>query len=797
MVTRVAVNCSLCGLTTLHPLANQRGDLFCCPSCREVAALLAEAPAETSIAEAGPKSEKEAQSVMLTLGDMWCPSCAWLVAEQLKRTPGVASAQVSFVQQQAHLTYDAALTDPGKLKKRVRTLGYRAALPGEKPRDEEESLYYRLVICSVLALHDVIIGFSIYGRELLGLNTPESEPLVAFFRLMMFVTAVPVLLLLGLPILRAGLASLLRGQPNIHTLITMGTFSAFALSVRNLVAGSGNVYFDTVSMLLFLVSVGRWLEIQAHKASNDAMQRLLKHIPDQAARVTARGEETVPVADLRPGMRVRVRPGERFPVDGLIAVGEGDVDQSLLTGEPKPVTKRAGNAVQAGTISLDGAFEVIISAVGDATTAGQIGRLLHEALWQRSPLERLADKLAAWMTPVALALGTIAFLFWNARSGTEQGLLIALSVLLIACPCALGLATPLTLWLGLGRAAESGAILRSTAAIERLARVKKIFLDKTGTLTVLPMQVKEIAIDRSNDFSNSATRGAAMEREFIRLVASVENQSEHPLAKAIVAYARKKRIKLIRLKEFIALPGRGVKAILTSAARDDEMTVWIGSERLMAEQKLHLPKSLQQQAHEFRAAGMLVVFAGWERQVRGLLALGETARAEASEALRRLRESGLEAAILTGDEAHAGHRWREALGIPVYTRLTPEEKMSRLQEVSAEVAMVGDGINDGPALAAASVGLAMNHGTDVARTAADVVLMREDLRLIPWLIELSRAAMRRVRENLGWAFIYNLIGVGLAMAGLLQPVLAALAMVISSLLVTANAMRLRRFPLLV
>ncbi len=820
--TKLLATCSLCGLTTLHPLANERGDAFCCPSCREVAALLVEATAETprdaSEAAAPITVKGEAKNVTLALGGMYCSSCAWLVEEQLKRTKGVASAEVNYIQQQASLTFDSAVTNPQLLKKRVKTLGYRATLPDEKPHDEEESFFMRLAICSVLVLHDVIVGGTIYARELLGIASAETEWLVDFFRLMMLVTAVPVLLLLGLPILRAGLASLLRGQPNIHTLITIGTFSAFGISVWNYARGhTSQIYFDTASMLIYLISIGHWLEMQAHKASSESVERLLKQIPETAALVTAEGEKEITVAELKPGMRVRVRPGGRFPVDGLIASGEGDVDASLLTGEPRPVTKREGDAVQAGTISLDGSFEVIASAVGSATAAGQIGRLLHEALWNRSPLERMADKMSAWLTYGAVALAAITFLFWNYQSDAEHALLVALTVLLIACPCALGLATPLTLWLALGRAADSGAILRSTGAIERLARVKKIFFDKTGTLTMLPMRVKHIVSEEM------------AVKDFVLRVASVENQSEHPLAKAIVTYARKKRIKLSKPKEFTALPGRGVEATLNipslrgadgrvggvlppyrdqgdeaiptttrrllRSARNDGMKVWVGSEQLMNDQNLRLPASLSQKADDFRGAGMSVVFAGWDGQARGLIALGETARAEAAEAVDQARARGLSLEVLTGDEAQAGRRWQEALGIPVHAALSPDEKMSRLQAES-DVAMVGDGINDGPALAAASVGLAMNHGTDVASAAADVVLMREDLRLVPWLVDLSRHAMLRVKQNLGWAVIYNLIGVALAVAGLLTPLLAALAMVLSSVIVTANAMRLRKFPLL-
>jgi len=778
--------CSVCGLTTLHPLTDQHGKVFCCPSCREVAALLAESPI---VEKQQVQVEGRAENVTLTLGGMWCSSCAWLVAENLRRTKGVIDADVSYIQQQANLTFDASVTNPKLLKRRVRSLGYQAALPDEKPRDEEESFYTRLLIGGVMVLHDMIVGTGIYLREIMGWATPASQPLVDFFQVMMLVTSLPVLILLGLPILRAGFASLLRGQPNIHTLITIGTFSAFGLSVRNLIVGHGGQYFDTATMLIFLISIGRWLEMQAHKSSNKAVARLLEQIPGGATVVTAEGDKVVHTTELRTGQRVRVRPGDKFPVDGLIAVGEGDVDESLLTGEPRPVTHHSGDAVQAGTLSLDGSFEIIATAVGDLTTAGQIGRLLHEALWNRSPLERLADKLSAWMTPIALSLAAIAFLFWNDRSGVEGGLLVALSVLLIACPCALGLATPLTLWLSLGRAAESGVIMRSTSALERLAKVEKMFFDKTGTLTKLPMKVQTIFVVKYAKKAEGGKGFGGSEQDFVRIVSSIERESEHPLARAIVEYAN--GLELYKPESFKAIPGMGVIGNLRNA--NNELAIVIGNEPLIDRENLIISKEIKQQAESMQETGQVVVFAGWNGHVQGLVGLGETAREEAKEVLNQLQSRGLDLCVLTGDEERAGRRWQEYLGIPVRAGLSPNEKMVTL---TGNTAMIGDGINDGPALAASTIGLAMNKGTDVARTAADVVLMREDLRVIPWLFDLSQRTMHIVKENLGWAFIYNIIGVGLAMAGLMKPVFAALAMVMSSILVTANAMRINKYPLL-
>lgn len=783
VATLELVKCALCGLSTAYPLRGDRGDLFCCPACLEVDRLLHTGEQRSNgMGEAAPRTTDEpvgaTATTVLSLGGLWCSSCAWLIGESLRRTPGVHSVEVSFGQREGRVTFDPERTNPGRLLRQIKRLGYRAWLPGETPPDEEESFSNRLLVAGIFAMHVMLISLMLYARDLLGFASAESEWLVMIFKLMMLLASLPILVMLGIPILRAGLASLLRGRPNTHTLIALGAFSAVALSVRNLILDIDRVYFDTASMLLFLVTVGRWLEMRAHKSGSDALERLWQRLPQEATWITPEGERRVPADELPKGARVRVRPGERFPVDGLVAGGEGDVDESLLTGEPLPVVRRPGDRVLAGTLSLDGAFEIITSAVGAETVTGQIGRLLHQALWQRAPVERLADRLAALMVPAAVALAAGTFAFWTARAGSETGLLNALSVLLIACPCALGLATPLTLWLSLGRAAEAGVILRSTAALERLAAVRQIFFDKTGTLTRHPFRLQSL-------FS-----GELGEDEFLARVAAVEASSEHPLGQAVVAEARAQDLTLPAATDFRALPGYGV------GAKVEETAVWVGNERLMVAQGLSLPAHLDALAEVWRQKGLCVIYAGWDGRVTGLLGLGEEVRPEAVEVVDSLQAMGLQVAVLTGDDEAAGARWRQLLGVPVHAGQRPEDKMARLREAPGPVAMVGDGINDGPALAAATVGMAVSHGTDVARAAADAILLGDEIRAVPWLTDLARTTMRRVRQNLGWAFVYNLIGLGLAVTGHLQPVLAAAAMIASSAIVTSNALRLRRFPTL-
>lgn len=772
MVTTPWVSCALCGLPSAYPLTGDDGRHFCCTACREVAGLLAK-PVDLPLQATQVLATTEIQ---LTLGNMWCGSCAWLVCETLRRTPGVHTADVSFVQRIARVVIDPALISARQLQRLIRRLGYEARLPNEAVHDEEEALFTRLAICFVFVLHDIIVGTTLYGRELMGMNTPEDAWLITFFQIMMLVGALPLLFILGIPILRAGFAGLLRGRPDMHSLITLGTIAAVALSIYHLVLGIGKVYFDTASMLLYLIAVGRWLELRAQRAGGHALDMLMERLPQLATVLTPDGERQIHAEQVVPGAKIRVRAGERFPVDGIVAAGEGDVDESLLTGEPAPVAHAPGDRVWAGTFNLDGLFDVVTMASGAQTTAGKIGHMLREALWRRAPIERLADRLAALLVPVAALLALGAFAFWSSREGIEFGMLTALAVLLIACPCALGIATPLALAVGVRKAAEAGIIPRSNAAIEQLATIRTIFFDKTGTLTRLPLRIQALLTD-----------GVTTEL-FLQRIAAVETGSTHPLAQSIIAECQQRNIPVDEVTELRIWSGRGISGKLGG----DEVVV--GNRQMVAAQ-LYMSDRLKEQASSWEQRGMLVVYGGWNGRVTGLIGFGEEPRPETDAALALLKQDGIDVAVLSGDTNAAGRRWQQALGIPVYAELLPQAKMEQLRAAAGPVAMVGDGINDGPALAAATVGIALGHGTDVARATADMVLLNDDLRAIPWLVQLSRTSMRIVRQNLIWACVYNVIGLGLALAGQLQPVLAAIAMVLSSALVTGNALRLRKFPL--
>ncbi len=774
-----ALACELCGLPSRHPLTDEDGHTFCCPACLEVSGLLRDDVGGDVADKAA--ADGVVETAVFSVGGLWCPSCAWLIRERLIRTPGVAEADVSFIQREARISFDANRQNPNRLKRRIRQTGYRAWLPGElapgeKAPDEEEAHWNRLLISGVLTMHVMVLSFMLYFREWTGRASAETAWLENIFELMILVMSVPVILVIGLPILRAGLAGLLRGRPNTHTLIVIGSFAAFGLSLRNFVVGMGGVYFDTAAILLFLIAVGRWLEMRAQKVSHRAVEQLWERVPAVAIRITANGDELGPVDIVTPGTKIRVRPGERFPVDGIISLGEGDVDESLLTGEPEAVTRVSGDKVFAGTVNLDGAFELVTTAVGAKTAVGQIGRLLHQALWQRAPVERLADKAAAWMVPTAVLLAAGTFFYWSNRMGVEVGLMNALSVLLIACPCALGIATPLTLWLGLGKAAESGVILRQTDVLVQLAQVRSVFFDKTGTLTKRPLRLQSV-------FTEGMQQGAFLDR-----VAAVERYSEHPMGQAIADDAAHftAALRPLPVDQFRALPGQGVTAHLSGTQ------VWIGSRRLMETQELIIPQAIADRVGLWQEGGMTVVYAGWAGFVQGVLGLGEQLREETAVTMQTLKEMNIDVTVLTGDDAAAGRRWQENLGAPVMAELSPEQKVALVEAAGGGTLMIGDGINDGPALAAAGVGIAISQGTDVAQAAANAVLLNNDLRTIPWLLRLAQLTLKKVRQNLMWAFVYNVIGLGLAVTGTLQPGIAALFMVLSNLIVTGNALRLRR-----
>jgi Cu2+-exporting ATPase len=625
------------------------------------------------------------------------------------------------------------------------------------------STLVRLGLATFFAMNVMMLSMPAYAPYVYG-GAEADGPLFAVLRVLALVFAAPVLVLLGGPIL----VSAWRGRGlNTDALIVVATGAAYGLSVVNTVAGRPGVYFDTAAMLLVLVTLGRWLEASARAEAGTAVRALLSPAPAYAIRVRQGARERVAPAALAPGDEVEVAPGAAFPTDGLVLDGMGGVDESALTGESRPVPKLPGATVAGGTCSQDGLFRVRVTAPASASAAARIAALVDSARRERTGAERTADRIVARLVPAVVAIATASGVWWAARAGLEHGVLVALAVLVVACPCALGLATPVAVWTGLAAAARRGVIIRSAPILERAATISDVLFDKTGTLTDGMPRLVRVATAPGVDADAMLARAAA-----------VEAGLGHPLAVAIGAAADARRLAVPAARGVRVLPGRGVCGVV-----DDEPVV-VGSVALAREQT---------RADGGLAEGGVAVVAG-DRPL-GTLHFVETARTTARTAVEELRSSGIRIGLLSGDTR--ADAVVPALLTPAEATLglLPADKVAGVRARRARgrgtvIAMVGDGINDAPALAAADVGIAVADATDLARLTADVVVVGGDLRKIPWLVAHAGRVRRVIRQSLAWAFAYNAVAVALAAGGVLTPVAASLAMVASSIAVVANARRL-------
>lgn len=649
------------------------------------------------------------------------------------------------------------------------------------PAEVAANTLSRLMLNAFLAMMVMALSLALYSDFFFADWGATGQSVRSILQAITMLFATPAVLMLALPILEDAVFTWqVYRRLTTSALIAGGSLAAYGLSVYATFTGSGHIYFETATMTLLLVTLGRWLDAQTQVEGNKALDKLLARAPAEASLITPAGtERRIPIEQLAVGDRIRVRPGENFAVDGRVMSGEGSVEEAAITGESKPAYKGPGHPVYAGTINLDGSFEIETTEVGDERVMGKLVRLLEEARLKRAPIEQLADRVAGYFTPTVIVLASITFLYWSWQAGLEQALMIALSVLLIACPCALGVSTPLSIWAALGRAAQKGILIRDSLTLEKLSHVRRVFLDKTGTLTTGRSTLKETVVEP----------GGPTAEQLLQIAASLEHGSEHPLALAIRATAEAKQLDRLTIEKFKALPGLGVRGEV------EGRPVWVGSWRLVEKQGLELPEQLKGQRARLEEEGLTVVHAGWDGQVWGLLALAETVRASARPALAEMHRQKLSAQVLTGDSRAAAQALSEQLGIAVQSELLPHEKVQVIETAEAEgpVAMVGDGLNDAPALARASVGVALGCGTDVTREAADISLLGSDLTQVTWVTALARRTYRTIGWNLTWAFAYNTSGVALAMAGWLHPVLAASAMVLSSALVVGNSLRIFKY----
>jgi heavy metal translocating P-type ATPase len=604
---------------------------------------------------------------------------------------------------------------------------------------------------------------------------------VAVLKYLALLFSLPVLFLLGQPIAESAWRNLWRGVLSTDLLLLTGVVAAYAYSIISVIRGAGAVYLEVGCVILMFVTLGRWLEATGRLRASAALERLQKLIPDTVRVRRNGGFVSVATPDVIRGNELQVHAGERFPADGTLLHAAASIDEQIFTGESWPVVKQAGDPVLGGTVNLDGTVDMTVSALPWEGTLGRMIDAVRRAREAKGAYQRLADRVSTWFFPV-IAVVTAGTFAGHAMAGHgEQALSAALAVVLIACPCALGIATPLAVWAALGRAAESQVLFRSGDALERLAAVRSVCFDKTGTLTTGAPRVKKFASDPETPREEVLGRAVAL-----------AGTSSHPFSQAIVGIAET-IAETNSILEARIERGRGVSGYFG----DSSARTWLGSYRLVVEEAgCRLPEALDAVVRSALAEGRPVSLLGWDDLVRAAFVFDEELRPEAGEAIAECRHAGWQTSVLTGDHAQRGARIGEQLGIPVRAGLLPEDKVAAVHDVQAavgSVAMVGDGINDAPALAAADVGIAMGCGPDVTRDSADVCLLTSDLRRVPWSIRLSRQSVLIVRQNLGWAFGYNACGVVLAAGGWLHPSIAAVLMVLSSLAVIANSLRLRRF----
>jgi P-type Cu+ transporter len=662
------------------------------------------------------------------------------------------------------------------------------------PNPELADMTRRFWIAAILSLPAVVLEM---GGHFVGAHS-WIEPTLSNWIQLVFAT--PVVLWAGWPFFVRGWHSLTTRNLNMFTLIAMGTGVAYAYSVLGTVApqifpptfrghaGAVAVYFEASAVITVLVLLGQVLELRARESTSGAIKALLQLAPNTARRVSEDdSEQEVAIESLSLGDHLRVRPGEKVPVDGVILEGRSSIDEALVTGESMPVTKQAGSNVIAGTLNQSGSFVMRAEKIGRDTLLSQIVKMVADAQRSRAPIQRLADRVAGWFVPSVIFVAIVAFIAW-ASFGPEPrfafGLVAAVSVLIIACPCALGLATPMSIMVGVGRGAQAGVLIRNAEALERMEKVDTLVVDKTGTLTEGKPEV--VAIVPADGF---------VESELLRLAASVERASEHPLADAIVRSAEKRGLQLSKVDQFDSPTGKGAKG------KVDSKFVVLGSSKYFASIGIETAL-LNADAERLRRDGATVINIAVDSRLAGLFAIADPVKESAPEALKELRADGIEVIMLTGDNRTTAEAVARKLGLStVEAEVLPDQKsaiVGRLQNSGRVVAMAGDGVNDAPALAAADIGIAMGTGTDVAMESAGVTLLQGDLTGIVRARKLSEATMRNIRQNLFFAFIYNAAGVPIA-AGilypafgfLLSPIIAAAAMALSSVSVVGNALRLR------
>lgn len=747
---------------------------------------------EDTIEKLGYRVIKEKESVenkiTLRVSGMTCAACSARVEKKLDSLEGVKAANVNLGTEKATVEYLPEQITVADLIKAVRSVGYEAEIVEDISRDQEmeekeaeiQNLRILLVISIALSLPLLLsMLLSILGWDWAGTAWLHNQ----YFQL---IIATPIQFLIGARFYQQSYYALRSGSANMDVLIAMGTSAAYFFSLYNVFfeeVGLGmmkSLYFETSAIIITLVLLGKYFEAVAKGKTSEAIRKLAA-LQAKTARVVREGVEVdIPIEEVEIGDIVIVRPGEKVPVDGRIVEGHSSLDESMLTGESIPVDKQIGDMVFGATINKFGTFKLEATRIGKETALAQIIKMVEDAQGSKAPIQKIADQVAGVFVPTVLAIAAVTFVIWYLLGqGINQALLSAVAVLVIACPCALGLATPTAIMVGTGKGAENGILIKGGEHLEAAYKLNAVVVDKTGTIT------KGIP-----ELTDVLSLGDLEPDDILQLASIAEKRSEHPLGVAIAARAIEVFGQLSEPDSFEAIPGRGVQAVV------DGKTVYVGTRRLMREKGIDI-EGLESRITELEDQGKTAMLMAVEDKLAGILAVADTVKESSPEAIADLQNMGIEVYMITGDNHRTADAIARQVGIRhVLAEVLPENKAEQVNQLQAEgkiVAMVGDGINDAPALATAHIGMAMGTGTDIAMEAADITLMRGDLRTIPAAIRLSRQTMRKIKQNLFWAFIYNIIGIPIAALGMLNPVIAGAAMAFSSVSVVTNSLTLRRF----
>jgi Cu+-exporting ATPase len=755
---------------------------------------------EKAIENTGYRVVKKTQFLRLFIKGMDSEHHAGMVRGELESLKGISKLSFNYNIQEASLEYDPEIVTKHEIFEAIKSAGHDSVERGEESYEDREKLARQAELSELKNKLAISVTLSLailtltYAPSLT--NALATIP-VFWINVAMFLLSLPVQFWAGAQFHRGAIAATQHGTADMNTLISVGTNAAFLYSTAAtffpqffMQAGvAPDIYFDTAAVIITLILLGRYFEAVAKGQTSEAIRRLIGLQP-KTARVLRKGKEIdVPVEQVEVGDVLRVRPGEKIAVDGVITEGSSAIDESMITGESLPVDKQKGDVVIGATINKTGSFLMRATKVGKDTALAQIIRLVEEAQGSKAPVQMLADKVSAVFVPIVIVIAIATFLVWfffGPQPSFTRALVNFVAVLIIACPCAMGLATPTAIMVGTGKGAENGVLIRGGEALETLQKIDTIVLDKTGTLTKgKPSVTDVIAI---NGFS---------ENQVLSLAASAEQASEHPIAQAIVEMAKAKKLRLLEPKKFQAVPGKGLEAIV------DGKRIAVGNEKLMLKEKASI-SVLAEEAARLADNGKTAFFVAVNGKTAGVLAIADTLKPYSREAVAALEKMGIDVIMITGDNARTAKAIAKQAGITrVLAEVLPEQKEKEIQRLRKQgkiVAMVGDGINDAPALAAADVGIAIGSGTDVAMEAADVTLISGDLRNIITAIDLSKRTMRTIKENLFWAFAYNVALIPVA-AGvlypfygiLLNPILAGGAMAFSSVSVVGNSLRLNSF----